>query len=161
MFLTSQQVVHTEGNCVTVETVCCVIIFTTQNVLPLPIFFSQQIHVKTEMDLNLGSSKLQQLKPDTLLGSATNDLFVFFKIDIYCRSWPLSRCFESILLPLFSGVGLMASAISYTVNRNILGLKYNLGLMVGTYGKCIYNATKSLKLTHYEIHFKYVKLYLV
>ena len=42
-----------------------------------------QIHIETEMDPNLGSSRLQQLKPDALLGSGTSDLeFIFLKTDL-------------------------------------------------------------------------------
>jgi len=63
---------HTEGKCVTVGTACCVIITRNSvHVILLPGFLSQ---IETEMDPNLGSSRLQQLKPDALLGSATNDL---------------------------------------------------------------------------------------
>ena len=65
------------GKCVTAETVHFVVVVITQNSvhgIPRSSIVSQQIHNETELNPNLGSSKFQQLKPDTLLGLTTNDL---------------------------------------------------------------------------------------
>ena len=78
MFLTSQRhVVYTEGKCVIVGTMRRVVIVRNSvHVIPLSVFFfSPRIHIETEIDPNLGSSRLQHLKAGALLGSSsTNNL---------------------------------------------------------------------------------------
>jgi len=65
---------------------------------------------------------------------------------VYCSSWPLSRYFESILLPLF----LMASAISasrYSVigrrNFSVLAARLNLDMQVDI--NCHFDQTHAVR----------------
>ena len=83
MFLSSQRVGLAEGKSVKVGTARLVIITITRDSIygiPRPRVFFLNEFIKTEIDPNLASSRLQQLKLDALLGSAINDLyFIFFE----------------------------------------------------------------------------------